>query len=288
MPAASQSIDIKLQSDDLIEHPVLADQVIYKGSVVFADSSSGYAQTNDGVTITADSGDLFLGIAYENAIATGMASGAKKMRVITRGIAKLTIAGTAAQSKVGDPVYVNNATDNSQATLNAANDGSDCMIGYLAGVDSTTVGYVMLSGAGKNKVGISGDSGAPIGTTDLRIAKATYSFATDGGAQSTITPAISPVIPNGAIVHQAIVDNRTAPVGAGASVAVQLQAANDIITAAAINGAPWSTTGLKAGTPVGTAATSIKLTADRQIKIVISAVDLTAGIFDVFVFYYVP
>lgn len=286
MSAATAAIEVDLRQGELVDHPVLADQIIYKGTIVFLDAASGYGQTNDGVTITLATGDVFAGVCDQTVDATGVASGVKKVNVRTKGIVKLTIAGTVTQAKCGDKVYVNNTSDNAGATLTAAGDGSDCVIGYLVGVESTTVGYVMLSGAGKNTVGYNPDLSSAQAVGQVLIGRMTYDFAVDGGAVGTITPAVTCIIPSGAIVLQAITNVITAPTtGSTTTVAVQLQSANDIHTAASVAGAPWSTTGLKAGTPVHTAATALLLTADRTAKVVIGTADLTAGKFTTYFLY---
>lgn len=287
MTAVSANIEIPMKNGVLNDHAVLADQIIYEGSPVFADESSGYAQTNDGTTITLSAGDVFLGICEEKVDATGVSSGVKRVVTRTEGVFELTLAGTVTQAKVGAPVYVNNTSDNSTYTLTAAGDGSDCLIGYLVDYISSTKGKVALVGAGRHVVGTNYDpsTGGVFGASGMYVGKMTYSFAVDGGAQGTITPATTCIIPNGAILYQAITNVVAAVTGASATVAVQLQAANDIHTAAAISGAPWSTTGLKAATPVGTAATAILLTADRTAKVVIGTADTTAGIFTTYFLY---
>ena len=124
------------------------------------------------------------------------------------------------------------------------------------------------------------------GAQSRGVAKFSYDFDIEGGAQGDIILRGTP-LPSKAIVWDGVVDVITALVGVGASAAVSTaQAANDLITAAAVAGAPWSTTGSKAVVPVGTAAASIKLTADRAPKLVVSAADLTAGKFNLFIEYY--
>ena len=290
MTAASANFEQPIQNGDVLDAAVLADQVIYEGCPVFADASSGYAQTNDGSTITLATGDVFLGLCDEKVDATGYSSGNVRVKVRTRGVVTLLLAGTVSQSKIGDPVYVNNTSDNSTFTLTAAGDGSDCVIGYLVDVVDSTHGKVALSGAGRNKVGYNPDPLATgsFGSGAVLVQKMTYDFSVDGGVVGTITPATTCIIPSGAIVVQAIVDVITAvTTGSTTTVAVQLQSANDIVNAASVAGAPWSTTGLKAGIPVHTAATSIKLTADRTAKVVIGTADATAGKFTVYFLYLV-
>lgn len=291
MTAIADSRDISVRPGEIIDAPVLAGQKIYKGSPVLADASSGYAQTNDGSTITLATGDVFLGFADETVDDTdGVTNGVQRINIRAKGLVTLTnIAGTVNQSKVGDPVYINNTTDNSGYTLTAAGDGSDVVVGYLVDPISTTSGLVAIIQS-RSRVGYSPDptSAGFFGTSSVLVGKMTYDFDVDGGAVSTITPAVTFTMPSGAICLQAITNVITAPTtGSTTTVAVQLQSANDIHTAASVAGAPWSTTGLKAGTPVHTAATAILLTADRVPKVVIGSADLTAGKFTTYFLYMV-
>ena len=109
-----------------------------------------------------------------------------------------------------------------------------------------------------------------------RFIVAEYSFATHGGATSSI--AIGNV-PLGTQVIGGYMNVETAPVGAGASIGVTLEAAGDIVAVAAIVGAPWSTTGRKAIIPNRNTpeTTSVVTTADRNLLFVISGAVLTAG-----------
>lgn len=120
--------------------------------------------------------------------------------------------------------------------------------------------------------------------SNLKAARGRYDFAVDGGAVSTIA-ITAEKIPANAYILGGFVEVDTAVLGAGASVAVQVEGANDIVAAAAISGAPWSTTGRKSVVPVFTGATSVLTTAARDISAVISAAVLTAGAFDVVLFY---
>ena len=118
------------------------------------------------------------------------------------------------------------------------------------------------------------------------VAKFSYDFSKQGGAQGDITLAGEP-LPRAAIVWDGVVDVITALAGVGASAAVSTsQSADDLIASAAISGAPWSTTGSKALVPVGDAANSIKMTAARAPKLTIADADLTAGKFNLFIEYY--
>lgn len=118
------------------------------------------------------------------------------------------------------------------------------------------------------------------------VAKFSYDFSKQGGTEGDITLAGEP-LPKNAIVWDGVVDVITPLEGVGATAAVSTsQSADDLIAAAAISGAPWSTAGSKALVPVGDAANSIKMTAERAPKLVIASADLTAGKFNLFIEYY--
>lgn len=120
----------------------------------------------------------------------------------------------------------------------------------------------------------------------LHCVAAQYDFAVHGGAVSDIPLRVS--LPKGAIVVNAFAEVLTAPTSADstATIAIKLEAANDIFTAAAVSGAPWSTTGMKQAIPdLATVADYKKATVDREITMSIAVQALTAGKFNVFVFY---
>ena len=121
---------------------------------------------------------------------------------------------------------------------------------------------------------------------NLKAVRARYEFAVDGGAQGTIAISGSDKIPTGAYILGGFAEVDTVPTSGGAAtIAVTVEAANDIIAAAAISGAPWSTVGRKSVIPVFTGATTVKTTAKRDISVVIGTADLTAGVIDVVLFF---
>ena len=125
------------------------------------------------------------------------------------------------------------------------------------------------------------------GSTDLKTWQGDYSFAVDGGAQGTIVlRSKNGPLPIGSYVVGGIIDVATAlDSGGSATAALQVNAANDLVSAAAFGGAPWSTTGNKSVIPVSTGATSIELTAARQPALAIATADLTAGVFKLVLLY---
>jgi hypothetical protein len=118
-------------------------------------------------------------------------------------------------------------------------------------------------------------------------AKFQYDFDALGGVTGDIVLTGEP-LPKNAIVFEGVVDVITPLTGGGGATAAvtTAQSANDLITAADITGAPWSTAGSKALVPVGDASHSIKMTAERAPKLVIGTADLTAGKFNLFIEYY--
>lgn len=117
------------------------------------------------------------------------------------------------------------------------------------------------------------------GTRAVKTYVGEYDFAVDGGAIGPIVLR-SPdgPLPNGAVVMDGYFEIDTLFTSGGAgTAAVQIEAANDTITAAAVSGAPWSTTGRKSVIEAATGATSVKTTASRSPSIVFAAFAITAG-----------
>jgi hypothetical protein len=117
--------------------------------------------------------------------------------------------------------------------------------------------------------------------------KCVYDFSKQGGAISTLSLldelGKACVLPNKAIIRDVLIDVVTAPTSGGsATIAVGSGAAtNDLKAATAIA----SYTGLVAGIPVGTAATAIKLSADKTPSVTIATATLTAGKLNVHIKY---
>ncbi len=125
-------------------------------------------------------------------------------------------------------------------------------------------------------------------TGSVQVVRGRYDFAVDGGAVGDIDLTKSAVIPANAVILGGFIEVDTAPTSGGsATVAVKVEGANDIINAAAISGAPWSTPGRKSVIPVFTGATTVKTTAARKIQATVATAALTAGVFDVVLCYIV-
>lgn len=117
-----------------------------------------------------------------------------------------------------------------------------------------------------------------------KIAMVEYDFATDGGAVGDITLR-GQSVPLGSVVDFGLVDVLTGLTSDGtAQVALKLVDAGDVKAAAVLTS---YTAGVKAATPVGTAATSIKTAARSNVVMSITVAALTAGKFRAWVEYVV-
>lgn len=136
--------------------------------------------------------------------------------------------------------------------------------------------------------------GQPVGpsepeaaTGNVKVARARWDFAADGGAVGNINllPAGSE-IPAGAVIKDGWFDVLVVPTSLGAAtLALGVEAAGDLAAAAVVSGAPWSTLGRKAIGPVGTVASQIQTTVARNVVAAVGAFALTAGVVDVYLEY---
>ncbi len=116
---------------ELRAYPVAADAHVFKGAFVGVDRATGRVRN-------LQAGDLFAGIAYEEADNTGGAGGAISVRVYTQGDFILPVV-SAAQAMVGFSVY---AVDNEDATVVPAKGAS--LVGVLMAVIGTETGIVRI------------------------------------------------------------------------------------------------------------------------------------------------
>lgn len=122
----------------------------------------------------------------------------------------------------------------------------------------------------------------------LLVVRGEYDFAVDGGAVGNIALTAGTPIPAGAYVLGCYIEVDTVPTSGGAAtISINAESAGDCQAAAAISGAPWSTTGRKVGTLTLTSA-PLKTTAARNIVATVGTAALTAGKFRVFLFCLPP
>jgi hypothetical protein len=134
----------------------------------------------------------------------------------------------------------------------------------------------VIESTGKLSGGLSLGSAKP--------AVAVYDFAIDGGAVGDIVLR-GDSVPSGAVIVDALIQVDTALTSGGAAtVAIKTEGAADINSAAAVSGAPWSSTGAKRATFTATTA-PVKTTARRTPTATVATAALTAGKFTVVVWY---
>jgi uncharacterized membrane protein len=110
-----------------------------------------------------------------------------------------------------------------------------------------------------------------------------WDFAVDGGAVGNY---VLFSLPKNTVITNIIIQCITTPAPTTTSTfALQANTAGDLLAATAV-GSNWNAGKLVAGIPVGTAATSVLLTADRDITLVIGTQAFTAGKFVVHCEYF--
>jgi len=110
------------------------------------------------------------------------------------------------------------------------------------------------------------------------VVKATYSFATDGGAVSTITPAINSLVPKNAIITKAWTDVRTNMTSGGSATVALACGGVTIKSATAYNDAAY--TGIDNHVTSGA-----KTSSAGYITFAVATAALTAGVVDIYVEY---
>jgi len=108
----------EFQLADLDDYPVIASDIIYQGAAV-GENASGYARPLAGQ-------DPFLGFAVETADNSAGAAGDINVRVRTRGVVRLTVAGATAITANDRPAVY--ATDDNTFTLTST---TASLIGYV-------------------------------------------------------------------------------------------------------------------------------------------------------------
>jgi len=164
------------------------------------------------------------------------------------------------------------------------------------GTTATSVavsGDVTLSNAGVVTIGAGAVESSMLAASSdfglgvLRVARAKYDFAVDGGAQGAIVLATTATLPDNAVVVGGTINATTAGgSGGAATIAVGFTAggaADTILTATAV--ASFSTDALLNSAIVF--ATPYKMTAAGNINITVATADLNAGVIEITLYYYV-
>ncbi len=129
--ALTADVDIKFySSNELIDLPVEAGAVIYKGALVGINAATGYARP-------LVAGDAFVGLAYRKADNSGGSAGDKTVRLFQGIDIVATISGVS-QTDVGSIVY---ASDDATLTLTAT---SNSRVGRIVAIEGTDLARVRL------------------------------------------------------------------------------------------------------------------------------------------------
>ena len=137
MAAATAAREDKRQDGILVEYPVKASTALYKGTMI-VDLGTGYASNG-----TDGSGYTFLGVAYESADNSAVATdGAKTVRIWKSGVFEFNKA-SAVQTDIGTAAYI---TDNQTVAASTTN---SVLAGYIVGVPSSTKVLVRIDLAAK-------------------------------------------------------------------------------------------------------------------------------------------
>ncbi len=133
-----------------------------------------------------------------------------------------------------------------------------------------------------------GARNAVFGAGVMRLARAKYSFTTDGGAISTITPdpEFNTLIPDNAVVYGGTINSTTACVGSSGTCSVGTSAGSS--TTAMLGATNVSSLTLDALIiAVPTPTTPVKLTAEGWITFSLATTAFTAGVIEVTLLYFV-
>ena len=264
---------------------------------------SGGALQIAGTAVTASATEL-------NALTSqGMvAADAAKLHAITSTAVELSLThNSVAGSAIASAAAVLGANKNLDM-LAIADGGLALGAGAGTAVTSTAAELNILHSQAATAADIAKLHAVTASAADLNVVLSAAAMSTDGlwrrgTARFTFdpsgTPALRTVAPHGtgvtlpqyAIVVGGVVEVNTAFTSAGANdgtVAIMVQGAGDIIVAAPVSGAPYSTIGLKAIVPKNnTPELGIKCTAAHEITVTVAVDALTAGKLTGFLDYYV-
>lgn len=146
MAAKSQATDTARKPGELVAYPVAASaSKIWKGAPVFVNSA-WYAYSNDGSTNTIANGDMFVGWADDTVDNSAGGNADEYIKVWAEWTVVVPIAATAAQTDVGQNVYVNNASDNALVTLTSDTGNPQVTVGKIVEIVSTTSVRITTTG----------------------------------------------------------------------------------------------------------------------------------------------
>ena len=129
------------------------------------------------------------------------------------------------------------------------------------------------------------------GIHTLQVAMATFDPTGTAGSRTVAAHGLGVTLPIHSIVVGGFIDVNTAftSTNSTSTVAISVEGANDIQTAAAVSGAPFSTIGRKAIVPKANTpeSTSVKATAAREITATVAVEALLTGKATIYLYYIV-
>lgn len=132
--------------------------------------------------------------------------------------------------------------------------------------------------------------GTQIVSNKVQLLKCTYNYATQGGTTAAAINMKDVVgadctLPSGAIVKQ-VITHVVAAVTSNGSATVSIGAGSTTDLMGSTAKASLGLNVVIAGTPVGTAATAVRLTAAKVVKVTVGTAVLTAGRLETFIEYF--
>jgi len=128
----------------LVAYPMIASEIVYKGTPTFTKTATGLAFSNDGTTNTVAAGDKFVGISAETGDNSAGAASDISVDVYRKGNFLLTFSDTLSQASVGVKVYTNNASDDAVVTTTTDTGNAQATIGTIAEFVSASTAYVQI------------------------------------------------------------------------------------------------------------------------------------------------
>jgi len=137
-----------------------------------------------------------------------------------------------------------------------------------------------MSAASISSSGLINSTSTADGLGTKNVAKASYSYATDGGVTGAVT-SLGVTIPDNAVIIGGYIDVTTGTLPLTSTFAIQLNTANDIYSAST----NLQDVGISAIVPVYTAATAVKATNDLAVSVLMNTTTVTQGEFTVVLEY---
>jgi hypothetical protein len=264
-----------------VESNTLVDAAAIAVDVIATESVAGVTATQRGAATGAILYDTVNNNLYIN---TGTA-----LVPVWTSLGVVTTTSTAAELNFNDTAVAGTAVASKTAVLGADKELDEFHTAalYLGAAAGTLV--AATAAEINKKIAAAGHAADGLGV--LGVARFTYDPTATAGMRTQAAHDLGVTLPQHAIVVGGFVDVNTAfsSTNGTATVAISVEGANDIISAAQVNGAPFSTIGRKAIVPKANTpeSTSVKTTAARAITATVGTEALLGGKLTGFLYYVV-